>query len=46
VPEKAIRTALILGCPRETEEIFQELKDWIEEMRFKRLGAFEYEHEE
>ncbi len=46
VPEMAIRTTLIVGYPGETEEQFQELKDWVEEMRFDRLGAFEYSHEE
>ncbi len=46
VPEMAIRTTLIVGYPGETEEQFQELKDWVEEMRFERLGAFEYSHEE
>lgn len=46
VPEMAIRTTLIIGYPGETEEMFQELKDWVEEMRFERLGAFEYSHEE
>jgi ribosomal protein S12 methylthiotransferase len=42
----AIRTTLIVGYPGETEEMFQELKDWVEEMRFERMGAFEYSHEE
>ncbi len=46
VPEMAIRTTLIVGYPGETEAQFQELKDWVEEMRFERLGAFEYSHEE
>ena len=46
VPEMAIRTTLIVGYPGETEAMFQELKDWVEEMRFERLGAFEYSHEE
>ncbi|NVK52343.1 MAG: 30S ribosomal protein S12 methylthiotransferase RimO [Flavobacteriaceae bacterium] len=46
VPEIAIRTTLIVGYPGETEEMFQELKDWVKEMRFERLGAFEYSHEE
>ena len=46
VPEMAIRTTLIVGFPGETEAMFQELKDWVEEMRFDRLGAFEYSHEE
>jgi ribosomal protein S12 methylthiotransferase len=46
VPNMAIRTTLIVGYPGETEDIFQELKDWIQEMRFERLGAFAYSHEE
>ena len=46
VPQMAIRTTLIVGYPGETEEMFQELKDWVEEMRFERLGVFEYSHEE
>ncbi|WP_339658741.1 30S ribosomal protein S12 methylthiotransferase RimO [uncultured Polaribacter sp.] len=46
VPEMGIRTTLIVGYPGETEEMFQELKDWVEEMRFERLGVFEYSHEE
>ena len=46
VPQMAIRTTLIVGYPGETEAHFQELKDWIKEMRFERLGAFTYSHEE
>jgi len=46
VPNMAIRTTLIVGYPGETEEMFQELKDFVEEMRFDRMGAFEYSHEE
>lgn len=46
VPNIAIRTTLIVGYPGETEEQFKELKDWVEQMRFERLGAFEYSHEE
>jgi len=46
VPEMAIRTTLIVGYPGETEEIFQELKSWVQDMRFERLGAFAYSHEE
>ena len=45
VPQMGIRTTLIVGYPGETEEQFQELKDWVEEMRFERMGAFEYSHE-
>ena len=46
VPNMAIRTTLIVGYPGETEEIFKELKEWIGLMRFERLGAFAYSHEE
>jgi len=46
VPNMGIRTTLIVGYPGETEAQFQELKDWVEEIRFERLGAFEYSHEE
>jgi ribosomal protein S12 methylthiotransferase len=41
-----IRTTLIVGYPGETEEDFQTLKQWVEEMRFERLGCFTYSHEE
>src|SRR5574343_1861012 len=46
VPGIAIRTTLIVGYPGETEEDFQILKNWVEEMRFERLGCFTYSHEE
>ena len=46
VPNMAIRTTLIVGYPGETEEIFQELKEWVQKMRFERLGVFAYSHEE
>lgn len=46
VPGMAIRTTLIVGYPGETEEDFQTLKEWVEEMRFERLGCFTYSHEE
>jgi ribosomal protein S12 methylthiotransferase len=46
VPNMAIRTTLIVGFPGETEEKFQELKDWVREQRFDRLGCFTYSHEE
>ncbi|WP_196889267.1 30S ribosomal protein S12 methylthiotransferase RimO [Aureivirga sp. CE67] len=46
VPEMAIRTTLIVGYPGETEENYQELKEWVREMRFERLGVFAYSHEE
>jgi ribosomal protein S12 methylthiotransferase len=46
VPGMAIRTTLIVGYPGETEEHFNELKEWVKEMRFERLGCFTYSHEE
>ncbi|RZJ65343.1 MAG: 30S ribosomal protein S12 methylthiotransferase RimO [Flavobacterium sp.] len=46
VPGMTIRTTLIVGYPGETEEDFQILKDWVQEMRFERLGCFTYSHEE
>lgn len=46
VPDIAIRTSLIVGFPGETEEDFQEMLSWIEEMKFERLGVFTYSHEE
>ncbi len=46
VPEMTIRTTLIVGYPGETEEDYQILKNWVEEMRFERLGCFTYSHEE
>jgi len=46
VPSMAIRTTLIVGYPGETDEDFQILKNWVEEMRFERLGCFTYSHEE
>lgn len=46
VPEMAIRTTLIVGYPGETEEDFEFMKNWVETMRFERLGCFTYSHEE
>lgn len=46
VPEMAIRTTLIVGYPGETEAHFEELKQWVADMRFERLGCFTYSHEE
>ena len=46
VPNMAIRTTLIVGYPGETEADFQTLKNWVEAMRFERLGCFTYSHEE
>lgn len=46
IPDIAIRTTLITGFPGETEEEFLEMKDFIEECRFDRLGVFKYSQEE
>ena len=46
VPDMAIRTTLIVGYPGETEADFTILKEWVQEMRFERLGCFTYSHEE
>jgi len=46
VPEMTIRTTLIVGYPGETQENFEELREWVREMRFERLGCFTYSHEE
>lgn len=46
VPDMAIRTTLIVGYPGETQEHFEELKNWVIEQRFDRLGCFSYSHEE
>jgi len=46
VPDMAIRTTLICGYPGETEEDFEELKDFVRKYRFDRLGVFTYSHED
>lgn len=46
VPGIAIRTTLIAGYPGETEKDFEEMKEWVSETRFDRLGIFTYSHEE
>ena len=42
IPDIAIRTTFIVGYPGETEEDFQELKDFISDVKFDRIGVFEY----
>ncbi len=46
VPGITMRTTLLVGFPGETEEEFQDLCDFVEEMEFDRLGVFQYSHEE
>jgi len=46
IPGIAIRTTMLVGHPGETEEDFEQLKDFIQKHKFDRLGAFTYSHEE
>ena len=46
VPDICIRTTLLVGHPGETEEDFEELKEWVKAMRFERMGCFAYSDEE
>jgi len=46
IPEIAIRTSLIVGFPSETEKEFKELLDFIQKVKFERLGVFMYSKEE
>ena len=46
VPGICIRTTLLVGHPGETEADFEELKQWVREMRFERMGCFAYSDEE
>jgi len=46
IPGAVIRTTLIAGHPGETEKDFLELKKFITDFRFDRLGVFAYSHEE
>ncbi len=46
VPEVALRTTMITGFPGETEDDVAELKSFLEEIRFERVGIFTYSHEE
>lgn len=46
VPGITLRTTMLVGFPGETEEDVQELLDFVEEMKFDRLGVFQYSHEE
>ncbi|MDO4531333.1 MAG: radical SAM protein, partial [Bacillota bacterium] len=46
MPDIAIRTTLIVGFPGETEEEFEDLKGFVQDMKFDRLGVFSYSQEE
>lgn len=46
VPDLTLRTTMLVGYPGETDQEFQELCDFVQEMEFDRLGVFQYSHEE
>jgi len=46
IPGIALRTSIIVGFPGETEEAFENLLGFLRDIRFERLGAFQYSHEE
>ena len=46
VPDVAIRTSIMVGFPSETENDFNELKDFVTTMKFDHLGCFKYSQEE
>ncbi|MCB0513315.1 MAG: 30S ribosomal protein S12 methylthiotransferase RimO [Bacteroidetes bacterium] len=45
-PDIAIRTTMLVGFPGETEAEFEDLCSFVKEMRFERLGVFQYSHED
>ncbi len=46
IPDMALRTTMMVGYPGETPEMFQELMDFVAEVRFDRFGVFTYSPEE
>jgi ribosomal protein S12 methylthiotransferase len=46
MPDSVVRTAFIVGYPGETEQEFDELKTFVRETKFERVGVFTYSHEE
>lgn len=46
IPDVVLRTSLIVGFPGESEEDFEELKNFVKEVKFDRLGVFEYSKED
>lgn len=46
VPGIALRTTMLVGFPGETEQDFDELKEFVSDSKFDRLGVFAYSHEE
>lgn len=46
IPNITLRTTMLVGFPGETEEEFNDLLQFVQEMKFNRLGVFQYSHEE
>ncbi len=46
IPDLTLRTTMLVGYPGETEADFEELCDFVREVRFERLGVFPYSEEE
>jgi len=46
IPDATFRTSVIVGFPGETEDDFQELKEFVEEFKFDYIGVFKYSKEE
>lgn len=46
VPSLALRTTMLVGFPGETDAEFRQLCDFVRDVRFERLGVFQYSHEE
>lgn len=46
VPGITFRTTLLVGYPGETEAEFEDMVDFVREMKFERVGVFQYSHEE
>ena len=45
IPDVALRTTFIVGYPGETDECFEDLYEFVEKMRFDRMGVFEFSKE-
>ncbi|HOY16609.1 MAG TPA: 30S ribosomal protein S12 methylthiotransferase RimO [Haliscomenobacter sp.] len=46
IPNLTLRTTMLVGYPQESDQEFQELCDFVQEMEFDRMGVFQYSHEE
>ncbi len=46
IPDITLRTTLMTGFPTETEDAFTELSEFVQELRFERMGCFAYSEEE